>query len=69
MSSGLLIKNIKCLVQTEDIVRLKVCGTEMSQLGTLSDAFLYIKDGLIHDFGSDLIETVILKGKIINSKC
>ena len=52
MSSGLLIKNIKCLVQTEDIVRLKVCGTEMSQLGTLSNAFLYIKDELIHDFGS-----------------
>ncbi|MCX6327104.1 MAG: imidazolonepropionase [Bacteroidia bacterium] len=51
MLTGLLIKNIRCLVQTEDIARLKVRGNEMSQLNTLLDAFLYIRDGFIRDFG------------------
>jgi imidazolonepropionase len=52
MESGLLIRNIKCLVQTEDTIKLKVCGTEMSDVNTISDAFLYIEDGLISDFGT-----------------
>jgi len=30
---------------------LKVCGREMAELNTINDAFLYIKDGLIRDFG------------------
>ncbi|MDP3001837.1 MAG: imidazolonepropionase [Bacteroidales bacterium] len=51
MLTGLLIKNIKCLVQTEDVFRLKVCGNEMSELNTVTDAFLYIRDGFISDFG------------------
>jgi imidazolonepropionase len=51
MSKGLLIRNIKCLVQTQDVASLKVCGKEMSVINTLNDAFLLIMDGLIHDFG------------------
>ncbi|MEI8226064.1 MAG: imidazolonepropionase [Bacteroidota bacterium] len=51
MLTGLLIKNIKCLVQIEVVPKLKVCGNEMSELNTVSDAFLYISDGLISDFG------------------
>ncbi|MBN2756170.1 MAG: imidazolonepropionase [Bacteroidales bacterium] len=47
----ILIKNIKKLVQVEDIIRLKVSGKEMSSLKTINNAFLYIKDDLISDFG------------------
>jgi len=52
MNTGLLISNIRCLVQTEEIGILKKCGKEMSDLNTVTDAFLYIKDGLIGDFGA-----------------
>jgi len=51
MLTGLLIKNIKCLVQTEDYPRLKICGAEMADLSFLDDAYLYIRDGLINEFG------------------
>jgi imidazolonepropionase len=51
MLKGLLIKNIRCLVQTEDVPRQRVCGKEMSELKTIKDAWLFIKDGLIEDFG------------------
>src|ERR1035437_10017616 len=51
MLTGLLIKNIKCLVQTEDLPRLKVCGAEMSEISSINDAYLYIRDGLITEFG------------------
>jgi imidazolonepropionase len=51
MPTGLLIINIRCLVQTEDFVRAKIAGKEMSELNTLNDAFLYIRNGTILDFG------------------
>lgn len=51
MPIDLLIENISCLVQTEDVAALKVSGREMSQIKTVSDAFLYIRNGLILDFG------------------
>ena len=51
MLTGLLIKNIKCLVQTEDIPQLKICGSEMSTISSISDAWLLIVDSLIADFG------------------
>ncbi len=51
MPEGLIILNIKCLVQTEDVVRIKVPGDRMSELGTINDAFLYIRNGIILDFG------------------
>ncbi len=40
MLTSLLLKNIKCLVQTEDVPELKKCGAEMSDLSVLYDAFL-----------------------------
>ena len=51
MLTDLLITNIKCLVQIEDEPKLKVCGHEMSEIRTIYDAFLYIKNGLIDNFG------------------
>jgi imidazolonepropionase len=51
MPTGLLIKNISCLVQIEDVPKLKVCGKEMAELNTMKDAYLYLKDGLISEFG------------------
>ena len=56
MKPGLLITNIRCLVQTEESVRVKVSGSGMAALGTVNDAFLYMGNGIILDFGrmSDL---------------
>lgn len=51
MFTGLLIKNIKCLVQTEDVPKLKICGAEMSEISSIYDAYLYINEGLISEFG------------------
>ncbi len=51
MLTGLLIKNIKCLVQTEDYPRLKVCGYQMAEISSVYDACLYIRNGLIEEFG------------------
>lgn len=50
MQEILLIKNIKCLIQGMDNVE-KVSGTAMSELKTIKDAYLLIKDGLISSFG------------------
>jgi imidazolonepropionase len=52
MLNELLIVNIKCLVQTEKVAKLKVCGSEMSEINTVTDSWLYLKDGLIVDFGN-----------------
>ncbi len=49
---GLLIRNIKGLIRTEDKQQLKVCGKDMSVIGTISDAYLLIENGLISDFGT-----------------
>jgi imidazolonepropionase len=51
MLTGLLITNIKSIVQVEEVPRLKVSGTEMSEVHTIDDAYLYIVNGLINDFG------------------
>jgi imidazolonepropionase len=51
MLTGLLIKNIKSLVQVEEVPRIKVCGSDMSEIQSIDDAYLYIVDGLINDFG------------------
>ncbi len=48
---GLLISNIKGLVQTEDFPRPKVSGKEMSKLDTIPEAFLFAENGLIASFG------------------
>jgi imidazolonepropionase len=49
---GLLIRNIKGLIQVENDPKLKVCGNDMSIIDTISDAWLLISDGLIADFGT-----------------
>jgi imidazolonepropionase len=51
MNKSLLIINIRCLVQTEDVPKQKVCGKEMSELNTINDAWLYMRKGLVSDFG------------------
>ena len=51
MLTGLLIKNIKSLVQVEEILKIKVCGADMSEIRSINDSYLYIVDGLINDFG------------------
>ena len=51
MLTGLLIKNIKSLVQVEEVPNIKVCGRDMSEIQSIDDAYLYIVDGLINDFG------------------
>jgi len=51
MLTGLLIENIACLVQTEEIPKPMVCGKEMSEIGFIDDAYLFINDGIIKDFG------------------
>ena len=51
MLTRLLIKNIKSLVQVEEVPRIKVCGRDMSEIQSIDDAYLYIVDGLISDFG------------------
>jgi len=48
---GLLIKNIKYLVQVEDQSRTRICGKDMASLNTIPDAFLFIQDDKISDYG------------------
>ncbi len=73
MADSLLIRNIGLLVQTEQLALLKVCGKEMSDLNTISNAYLLIADGLIAGFGPmrDLDERKIisenLPGRIIDA--
>jgi imidazolonepropionase len=52
MRKGLLILNIKCLIQTIGHERIKLNGREMSELATIDNSFLYINDGLIMNFGT-----------------
>lgn len=48
----LLIQNIKELIGIEENPRLKVSGSEMKELQTISNAWLLIEDDKIADFGS-----------------
>ncbi|MCK9202932.1 MAG: imidazolonepropionase [Bacteroidales bacterium] len=47
----ILITNIKELVQVEESPALKVAGSSMAVLNTIQDAWLYIGNGRILDFG------------------
>ena len=49
---SILIENINCLVQTEDDPQRFVAGRQMALLNTVKEAYLFIKDGYISDFGS-----------------
>jgi imidazolonepropionase len=48
---GLLIRNIKVLIQVEEVTNLSVCVKDMSVINTITDAYLYIEGGKIYDFG------------------
>lgn len=48
---AILITNIKKLVQVENQPRVWVAGAEMSSIETMDDAFLYLNNGIIEDFG------------------
>lgn len=70
----LLIKNIKKLLQVESKPRLKVSGKDMAVIPTMSDAWLYIKDEIIEDFGkmencpdleSDYLIEIDATGKLV----
>jgi len=52
MSTKLLIKNIKNLVQVREAGILKVSGAEMKVLPCIENAWLAVDDGLIADYGS-----------------
>ena len=66
MLTALLIKNIKCLVQVEDVPKTKVCGRDMSVIQSIDNAYVYIADGLIKDFGK-MDELLQMKSLVNNS--
>lgn len=49
---NILIRNIGELVHIDKEPKLKVSGNEMASLGVLKNAFLYVEDGKIADFGA-----------------
>jgi len=65
MLTGLLIKNIRLLCQAENTPKLKVCGAEMAEIMTIANAFLFIRDGIIIDFG-EMKELESVKAQIEN---
>lgn len=71
---NLLITNIKELVQVEEQPQLKVCGKDMSKINTIKNAFLFIENGIIADFGtmdniksiqSNIDKTIDATGKMV----
>lgn len=69
---SLLIKNIKQLLQIRDSKEKKVSGKDMKILPILENAFVYIKNDIIEDFGKmnnlegiKANETIDAKGKIV----
>ena len=58
-----IFKNIKELVQVRPESISFVAGKQMKELPTIKNAYLIVKNGLISDFGTNLIEKVYLKGK------
>ena len=68
----LLLTNIKELLQVRDISPSKLTGAEMGELPTIKNAWLYIKHGIIEDYGSmdqmgphQGFKTVDCSGKIV----
>lgn len=51
MTWDILIRNIQGLVQVREGKMIAVAGNAMSELPILSNAFLAISDGVIHDYG------------------
>jgi imidazolonepropionase len=74
----ILIKNIKQLIQVERIKKPKVSGRQMSMLDTIKNAFLYLEEGRIREFGTmqdiekaffiplaDSVKVIDAKGKMV----
>lgn len=47
----ILLTNIKELILVETQKKARVCGSEMAQLPTLTNSWLFIENGTIHSFG------------------
>ncbi len=69
---SLLLTNIKELLQVREPDILKVSGSEMKELPTIKNAWLFIEDGKITDFGTmgsipeiNAVETIDATGKIV----
>ena len=64
----LLIKNIKSLVQVVDNPGKWIAGKDMCGLSVLDNAYLYIEDGLISDYGkmSNLPQN-LMNGEVIDA--
>ncbi|MBL3655496.1 imidazolonepropionase [Fulvivirga sediminis] len=63
----ILIKNIKQLVQVRPQSLKWVAGADMADLPVLDDAYLYIKNGLISDYGSMKDQPQISPDKVIDA--
>jgi imidazolonepropionase len=50
--ADILIRNIQGLVQVREGVTQAVAGSAMAELPVIKDAYLFIRDGIIHDYGS-----------------
>jgi imidazolonepropionase len=55
---SILIKNIRCLVHTEDKALLKYSGYQMKALLNVENAFLFIINDVIHSFGKSTDENL-----------
>lgn len=56
---SLLIRNIQCLVHTEEKALLKYSGKNMSNLNTIENAYLLLDTDLIHSFGKNSDEKIL----------
>ncbi len=74
----ILIINIKQLIQVERVKKPKVSGRQMSMLDTIKNAFLYLEEGQIREFGTmqdidkaffiplaDSVKVIDAKGKMV----
>jgi len=64
----ILIKNIKSIINATTQPEQRVAGEAMSRLDTLDDAWLYIRDGKIKDFGQmDNLSEKDFQGRVLDA--
>ena len=64
----ILIKNIKSIINATTQPEQRVAGEAMSRLNTLDDAWLYIRDGKIKDFGQmDNLSEKDFQGRVLDA--
>jgi len=66
MANDILITNIKGLAQVRESKVISVAGPAMSELPVVSDAYLFISNGLIADFGK-MANMPSLKGQVVDA--